>query len=89
MSQWVRAGLPAFGSGRVPSRRSASAPQTVHSQTSGTSASREKGIAESVPAGAVVGDALPRRHLDAGVGLVTLGTESRAAQCSLGHMSSS
>ena len=41
---------------------------------------------EAVVAGAVVGHALPRRHLDPEVGLVALGTQPRAAQCSLGHV---
>jgi hypothetical protein len=39
-----------------------------------------------VVAGAVVGHALPRRHLDTEVGLVALGAKPRAAQCSLRHV---
>ncbi|CPU67292.1 Uncharacterised protein [Mycobacteroides abscessus] len=50
MSQWVRAGLPALGSGRSASRSSASAPQR-HSQTGGTSASVENGRMMVCPLG--------------------------------------
>ena len=41
MSQWVRGGLPDFSSGGVPSTIRAVAPQTLHSQVGGTSASTE------------------------------------------------
>ena len=51
MSQWVRGGLPAFSSGGVPSTISAVAPQTLHSQVAGTSASTENGMVKRWSAG--------------------------------------